>query len=84
MAIISKKLKKLNYTLEWASESVYSDEYYDIYLKYLMKYSFDIVHIHHLIFHTFDLPKLCKELNIPLILSIHDVFYLSGIYFAGW
>ena len=49
-------------------------------LKYLMKYSFDIVHIHHLIFHTFDLPKLCKELNIPLILSIHDLYFICQVY----
>lgn len=65
---------------EWLCENTYIEEYSNIYFKYLIKYSFDIVHIHHLIFHTFDLPKLCYELGIPVILSVHDLYFICPSY----
>lgn len=65
---------------EWLCENTYIEEYSNIYFKYLIKYSFDIVHIHHLIYHTFDLPKLCNELEIPVILSVHDLYFICPAY----
>lgn len=75
-----KEIENTNLCSEWLSENVHLEEYYNIYLKFLIKYSFDIVHIHHLIFHTFDLPKLCNELKIPVILSIHDLYFICQAY----
>ncbi len=64
----------------WLIENCYNEEFSNIYFEILIKYNFDIVHIHHLIFHTFDLPKLCKKLNIPLILSFHDLYFMCPAY----
>lgn len=75
-----KIIETVNLVSEWKIEKFFIDEYYDIYLKFLIKYNFDIVHIHHLIFHTFDLPKLCNELQIHVILSIHDLYYICPAY----
>lgn len=65
---------------KWVVENCYDDEFSNAYFKFLIKYSFDIVHIHHLIFHSFDLPKLCFELDIPVILSIHDLYFICPAY----
>lgn len=65
---------------KWLVEGCYSEEFSNAYLKFLTRYSFDIVHIHHLIFHSFDLPKLCFELEIPVILSIHDLYFICPAY----
>ena len=71
-----------NYELQtkWLVEDCYSKDFSNAYFKFLIKYSFDIVHIHHLIFHSFDLPKLCFELGIPVILSIHDLYFICPAY----
>ena len=65
---------------DWLIEKMYMDEYYYVYFKFLIKYNFDLVHIHHLIFHTFDLPKICNELKIPVILSFHDLYFVCPAY----
>ena len=65
---------------KWLVEDCYSKEFSNAYFKFLIKYSFDIVHIHHLIFHSFDLPKLCFELEIPVILSLHDLYFICPAY----
>ena len=65
---------------KWLVEDFYNKEFSNAYFKFLIKYSFDIVHIHHLIFHSFDLPKLCFELEIPVILSIHDLYFICPAY----
>lgn len=65
---------------KWNIENCYIEEYSNIYFKFLIKYNFDIVHIHHLIFHTFDLPKLCNDLQIPVILSLHDLYFICPAY----
>ena len=60
----------------WLVENGYSEEYSNIYFNILIKYNFNIIHIHHLIFHTFDLPKLAKIFNIPVVLSLHDFYFI--------
>ena len=65
---------------DWKIEKCYIEEYYYVYFKFLIKYNFDIVHINHLIYHTFDLPKICNELNIPVILTFHDLYFICPAY----
>lgn len=75
-----KNIDEWHLASDWFIEKPYIDEYSNIYFNILINYSFDIVHIHHLLFHTFDLPKLCKELEIPVILSIHDLYFICPAY----
>ncbi len=42
----------------------------------LVEYAIDLVHVRHLIKHTFDLPRIAADLAIPTVISFHD-FYLS-------
>ena len=46
------------------------------YTEVLDKLDIDVLHIRHLLGHTFDLPKVARALRIPVVLSLHD-FYLS-------
>jgi GT2 family glycosyltransferase len=46
------------------------------YAEVLGSWDVDLLHIRHLIGHTFDLPRVARALRIPVVLSLHD-FYLS-------
>ncbi|MBQ6219321.1 MAG: glycosyltransferase [Methanosphaera sp.] len=73
--------KHLHFMASWGIYK-YSIKYpYDggferVYFNVLAKLKIDIVHIRHLIRHTFDLPKISKKLGIPVILSFHDFYYI--------
>ena len=75
-----KEVENCELQTKWVVENCHDKDFSNAYFKFLIKYSFDIVHIHHLIFHTFDLPKLCFELEIPIILSIHDLYFICPAY----
>lgn len=51
-------------------------DYRAIVFGLLVKYRFELVHIRHLMGHTFDLPEVAARLRIPMVLSFHD-FYFS-------
>ena len=71
-----------SYTLnsKWYAENMYIGEFRDIYFDILVHYSIDIVHIRHLIYHTFDLPLICNKLKIPVCLSFHDFYFICPSY----
>ncbi|RAP50415.1 MAG: hypothetical protein BZ136_01345, partial [Methanosphaera sp. rholeuAM74] len=52
------------------------DEIRKIYFNILVYLKFDIIHVRHLIFSTFDIAYLAKTLEIPLVLSFHDFYYV--------
>lgn len=51
-------------------------DYRAIVFDLLTHYRFELVHIRHLLGHTFDLPEVAATLGIPVVLSFHD-FYFS-------
>ena len=51
-------------------------DYREIAFDLLTKYRFELVHIRHLLGHTFDLPEVASLLSVPVVLSFHD-FYFS-------
>ena len=51
-------------------------DYRAIVFELLIRYRFELVHIRHLLRHTFDLPEIAAQLGIPVVLSFHD-FYFS-------
>lgn len=75
-----EKIETWELYTKWLIETPYIEEYSNIYFNLLIKYNFDLVHIHHLIFHTFDLPDLCYKLGIPMVLSIHDLYFICPAY----
>lgn len=61
---------------KWILEDFFNDEFKEVYYNLLMKYSIDMVHIRHLIHHSFDLPYLTKQLGIKTVLSFHDFYFI--------
>lgn len=51
-----------------------STEYDGIARYLLLKYSFEIVHIRHLAWHSLNLPAICKSLHLPVVFSFHDFY----------
>ncbi|WP_201861471.1 glycosyltransferase [Microvirga soli] len=51
-----------------------SPEYNDVIASMLVRYGFEFVHIRHLGWHGIDLPRVCRTLGIPVVLSLHDFY----------
>ncbi len=73
---------KLTLVSTWKLQSEFNinkefiPEYKYIYLNILATLKIDIVHIHHLINHSFDLPYVANSMGIPIIFSLHDLYYI--------
>ncbi|MBP1173302.1 MULTISPECIES: glycosyltransferase [Paenibacillus] len=52
-------------------------EYSEIVEKILGTFEISLVHIHHLIRHSFDIPHIAHKLNIPVIFTLHDYYLFS-------
>lgn len=65
---------------DWSAKEFHNSWITYIYFEILTKYEIDIVHIMHLINHSFDLPQVANKLNIPVILSMHDFYFLCPFY----
>ena len=76
----SSVIEKWKLNTEWIAERFFIEEFRDIYFNILIKYSIDLIHIRHLIYHSFDLPYVADNLNIPLVLSFHDFYFICVSY----
>ncbi len=65
---------------KWSAKDFHNSWATYVYFEILTKYNVDIIHIMHLINHSFDLPQVADKLNIPVILSIHDFYFLCPFY----
>jgi GT2 family glycosyltransferase/glycosyltransferase involved in cell wall biosynthesis len=65
---------------KWSAKDFHNPEFRDIYFNVLKGLKIDIVHIQHLIKHTFDLPDVASSLSIPIILSLHDFYLICPAY----
>lgn len=54
----------------------HNEKYYKIFEKILNKYKIDIVQIDSHVGHTFDIFTLASKKKIPVILVVHDFFYI--------
>jgi len=71
-----KEIKSWKIKSEWSAMDFNNPEFSDIYFKILKDLKIDIIHIRHLIKHSFDLPKVAKELKLPIIISFHDFYFI--------
>jgi len=60
----------------WSAKGFHNTEFRDIYFNVLTGLKIDIVHIRHLIKHSFDLPGIAKILGVPTIISFHDFYFV--------
>ena len=65
---------------KWSAGEFHNSWLTHIYFDVLLNLDIDLIHIMHLINHSFDLPQVAKKLDIPVILSIHDFYYLCPFY----
>lgn len=65
---------------EWDAKEFHNSWFSFIYFDILTKFDIDIIHIRHLINHSFDLPQVAKKLDIPVMLSLHDFYFICPFY----
>lgn len=65
---------------EWSAKEFHNSWLIYIYFDILINYNIKLIHIRHLLNHSFDLPYVAKKLDIPVILSIHDFYFLCPFY----
>ena len=51
-----------------------STEYEKVVSAMLVAYSIELLHIRHIVWHSLTLPKIAKQLGIPIIFSLHDFY----------
>lgn len=64
----------------WNATEFHNSWFSFIYFDILTEFNIDIVHIRHLINHSFDLPQIAKKLDIPVMLSFHDFYFICPFY----
>ena len=79
--LYTKKIKKLIFSIKtekiFYSNLRYSNQSYRRFLENLFDtFKFDIVHIHHLLFQTFDIYDIAEKYNSYIITTIHDLYTL--------
>lgn len=65
---------------KWSAKEFHNSWLSFIYFDILINFKIDLVHIRHLINHSFDLPYVAKKLGIPVVLSIHDFYFICPFY----
>lgn len=65
---------------DWSAKEFHNSWLTFIYFDILVNYNIDLIHIRHLINHSFDLPYVAKKLGIPVVLSMHDFYFLCPFY----
>jgi GT2 family glycosyltransferase/glycosyltransferase involved in cell wall biosynthesis len=73
---LSTELHRFDLPQTWSAASFHDEAFQNIYFTVLMGLSIEQVHIRHLFKHSFDLPKVCKTLRIPVVLSFHDFYFV--------
>ncbi len=54
----------------------FNEDYKNMLNKIIKNFGINLVHVHHLIFHTFDIGDCIKENNIPGIITLHDLYMI--------
>ncbi len=73
-------LEEFELSTPWHAQLIHSDEYKKIYSQILEDYEIDLIQVNHLLFHSLDLPDIANEQNIPIILSLHDYYYICPVF----
>jgi GT2 family glycosyltransferase/glycosyltransferase involved in cell wall biosynthesis len=71
-----EEIDKIKIKSKWSAKNFHNTEFRNIYFNVLNVLKIDIVHIRHLIKHSFDLPYIAKSLGLPTIISFHDFYFI--------
>lgn len=76
---VSVNDSKIEYN-NWNALEFHNSWFSFIYFDILTKYDINVIHIRHLINHSFDLPQVANKLGIPVVLSMHDFYFICPFY----
>ncbi|MBQ6218262.1 MAG: glycosyltransferase [Methanosphaera sp.] len=71
-----KRLKTWSTNGQWHVDYYYMETFKEIYFNVLTSLNVDLIHIQHLVKHSYDLFDLIKELKIPYVINLHDYYYI--------
>lgn len=54
----------------------YNRKYEEMFKNIIEMYNINLVHIHHLIGHYFDVIDVCKKMDIKVLLTLHDYYFV--------
>ncbi|GIP39961.1 glycosyl transferase [Paenibacillus sp. J31TS4] len=76
--ITNQLIEKYRFPLknELSLTHFHHQEYSEIVEKILITFGINLVHIHHLIKHSFDIPYISKKHDIKVIYTLHDYYLL--------
>lgn len=60
-----------------------SSKYQALFKEVLIRKQIDLVHIHNIIGHSYDIADVCREQQVPVVKSLHDMYDICGNYFQG-
>ncbi len=67
------KTDRLTFPVRWPGNAlVRQQDYLEVYKMILRVYEIDLVHIHHLMNHTTAIITEARQLNIPIVFTLHD------------
>ncbi len=69
-------LKTFTLKKKWCVTDLYVSEYADIYFDVFANLHLDMIHIRHLFKHSFDAVNIAHLMNIPMVLSFHDFYFI--------
>ncbi|MDO5852240.1 MAG: glycosyltransferase, partial [Methanobacteriaceae archaeon] len=61
---------------KWNIEKFHDKQYETIYFNVIQGLNIDLIHVQHLIKHSYDIVNIANILKIPIVLSIHDFYYI--------
>lgn len=60
---------------DWLRPFPHTDPHYDrVVAGWLAEYAVEFVHVRHLVWHSLSLPRIARDLGIPVIFSFHDFY----------
>ena len=65
---------------KWSAKNFHDSWLTYIYFDILINYDINLIHIRHLLNHSFDLPEVAKKLGVPVVLSLHDFYFICPFY----
>lgn len=63
-----------NSCYEWNQKKYFSGEYKRLLERILKMFKIDIINVHHLIGHTFDVFHVARDFQIPLVFTVSDFY----------
>lgn len=75
----NESVMKFTGILEFKKYQYYNNEYQQMLVKIIDIFKIDLIHIHHMKFHYFDIINIIKTKKIKTILSLHDYYSVCPI-----